>query len=55
MASVARFNSVRVLKREVQAADTVVLTVEGERENGTETAKLPMKKVGNEWKLSSGH
>jgi hypothetical protein len=33
---------------------TVVLTAEFEAENGTETAKLLVKKIRNEWKIS-GH
>jgi len=44
--------SVRVLNREVQADDTVVLTATFEDRTETHTAKLLVKKIGNEWKLS---
>ncbi len=44
--------AVRVLGREAQADDTVVLTAALEEENGTVTKKLLMKKVGTEWKFS---
>ena len=53
-AEVASLQAVRVLSREVQADDTVVLTAEFQEESNTHTAKLLMKKIGNEWKLS-GH
>jgi hypothetical protein len=48
----ARLKSIRVLNREVQADDAVVLTAQFEAENHTSTTKLLMKKIGNEWKLS---
>jgi hypothetical protein len=54
IAEVARLKSVRVLNREVQADDTVVVTAAFEEENGTQSNKLLMKKIGNEWKLA-GH
>ena len=55
MASVAYFNSVRVLNSEVQADDAVVLSVALEDGTDTHTVKMPMKKIGNEWKLSGDH
>jgi hypothetical protein len=54
IAEFASLKSIRVLDREVQADDTVVLTASFEDAKRTETGKLLMKKVGNEWKLS-GH
>jgi hypothetical protein len=51
MAEVARLKSVQVLDREVKSDDTVVLTAMFEHENGTDTGKLLMKKLGNDWKL----
>ena len=51
MAEVARLRSVRVLDREVKSDDTVVLTAEFEKENGTDRSKLLMKKIGDGWKL----
>ena len=48
----ARLKSIRVLNREVQADDTVVLTAQFEAENHTSTTKLLMKKIGNDWKIS---
>ncbi len=44
--------SVRVLNREVQADDTVVLTAAFEDRTQDHTAKLVMKKIDGEWKLS---
>ena len=44
--------SFRVVSREVQGEDTVVLTTASEEESGTVTKKALMKKVGNDWKLS---
>lgn len=52
LAESARLKSVRVLNREVQADDTVVLTAAFEDGTDTHTTKLLMKKIGNEWKLS---
>ncbi|MCX6926130.1 MAG: hypothetical protein NT154_23420, partial [Verrucomicrobia bacterium] len=54
-AEVAHLKSVRVLSREAQADDAVMLTVEIEDGTDTHAEKLLMKKVGNEWKLSGGH
>jgi hypothetical protein len=53
-AEVAKLKSVRVLDREVQADDTVVLTAAFEDDSHSGTNKLLMKKIGNDWKLS-GH
>jgi len=50
---VAGIKSVRVLHREVQADDTVVLTAAFAKETGNELRKLLMKKVGTEWKFSA--
>jgi hypothetical protein len=44
--------SVRVLNREVQSDDTVVLTAAMEDRTQTHTTKLLLKKVGNDWKVS---
>jgi hypothetical protein len=55
MEVVASLKSVRVLDREVQANDTVVFTAAFEDENGTQTNKARMTKIGNEWKFSGGH
>ena len=52
MDEVARLKSVRVLNREVQADDTIVLTAAFEEGTDTHTTKLLMKKIGNEWKIS---
>ena len=52
MDEVARLKSVRVVNREVQADDTVVLTAAFEEGTDTHTTKLLMKKIGNEWKIS---
>ena len=52
MDEVIGFKSVRILNREAQDDDTVVLTAEFELQSGTRTAKLAMKKAGNEWKIS---
>ena len=51
---VARLKSVRVLRRETPADDSVVRTAEFEEENSTNTTTLLMKKFGNDWRLS-GH
>jgi hypothetical protein len=52
MDQVSGLKSVRVLNREVQADDKVVVTASFEDRTETHTAKLLMKKSGNEWKLS---
>jgi hypothetical protein len=44
--------SVRILNREVQADDAVVLTAEFETRTETHTGKLLLKKIGNGWKLA---
>ena len=52
MDEVINFRSVRVLNRETQADDTAVLTVAIEDKAETETVKMLLKKVGNEWKIA---
>jgi hypothetical protein len=52
MDEVINFKSVRVLNRETQADDTAVLTVAIEDKAETETVKMLLKKVGNEWKIA---
>ena len=52
MDEVARLKSIRVVNREVQADDTVVLTAAFEDGSDTHTSKLLMKKIGNDWKIS---
>jgi hypothetical protein len=52
MDEVSAMKSVRVVNREVRGDDTVVITAEIEGRTGTETEKLVLKKIGNEWKLS---
>jgi hypothetical protein len=44
--------SVRILSHELHVDGTVVLTAAFEDRTETQTDKLVMKKVGNEWKLS---
>jgi hypothetical protein len=51
MDEVASLKSVRLLNREVQADDTVVLTAAFEDGTDTHTSKLLMKKIGNDWKI----
>jgi hypothetical protein len=53
MADTARYKSVHVLNREVQADDTVVFTTVFYDETGALPSKVLLKKIGNEWKLSS--
>ena len=48
----ASVKSLRVVSREVQDENTVVLTTASEEESGTVTKKALMKKVGDEWKLA---
>jgi hypothetical protein len=55
MADTGRLKSVRVVNREVEGDDTVVFMTAFEAENGTETNKMVIKKIGNEWKLSGDH
>ena len=52
MDEVNGMKSVRVIAREVQGDDTVVLTAEFEDRTESRTEKLVMKKIGNEWKVS---
>jgi hypothetical protein len=52
MDEVISLKSVRVLNREAQADDTVVLTTAFEGQTANRTEKLVMKKIGNDWKLS---
>lgn len=52
MDEVINFRSVRVINRETQTDDTAVLTVALENKTETETVKMLMKKVGNEWKIA---
>jgi len=52
MDEVINFKSVRVLNRETQGDDSAVLTVAIEDKRETQTVKMLMKKVGNEWKIS---
>ena len=53
MDDVSSLKSVRILNREVQGDDTVVLTAAFESRTDTQTGKLVMKRIGNEWKLSA--
>jgi len=52
MDEVMNLKSVRVLNREAQGDDEAVLTVALEDRAETQTVKMLMKKVGNEWKIS---
>jgi hypothetical protein len=52
MDHVIGLKSVRILNREVQGDDTVLLTAALEGISDTQTMKLLMKRVGSEWKLS---
>jgi hypothetical protein len=52
MDEVSNLKSVRVLDREVQGDDTVVLSAEFVDGTDSHTGKLVMKKIGNDWKLS---
>ena len=52
MDHVVGVKSIRLLSREVQSDDTVLFTAEIENRTDTQTGKLLMKRVGNEWKLS---
>ena len=51
--NIASLESVLVLKREVQADDAVMLTAAFDDRTNTHTVKLLMKKIGNDWKLST--
>jgi hypothetical protein len=48
----AGVKSFRVVSREVQSEDTVVLTTASEEASGTVTKRALLKKVGDEWKLA---
>jgi hypothetical protein len=48
----AGVKSLRVVSREVQDENTVVLTTASEEASGTVTKKALLKKVGDEWKLA---
>ena len=52
MDEVMALKSVRILNREVQGDDSVVLTAAFEAGTETQTNKLVVKKIGNEWKVS---
>jgi hypothetical protein len=52
MDEVSGMKSVRVVNRQVQSEDSMVLTLEIEGRTDTQTQKLMLKKLGNEWKLS---
>ena len=51
-AGIAGWKSLRVINSEVQDEDSVVVTTEIVDENGPQTKKALMKKVGGDWKLS---
>ncbi len=53
MDEVSRFKSIQVLNRDFQGSDTAVLTAVFEDRDQPHTAKLLLKKVGNEWKLAA--
>ena len=53
MDEVMGLKSVRILNREVQGDDTVVLTAAFESRTDVQTGKLVMKKIGNGWKISA--
>lgn len=54
MDDVIMIQSVRILNREPQGDDTMVLTaaIENKREPQPENIKMIMKRIGNDWKLS---
>jgi hypothetical protein len=52
MDEVMNMKSVRVLNREAQGDDTVVLTAEFAGRTENHTGKLVLKRIGNEWKIS---
>jgi hypothetical protein len=51
MDEVMSMKSVRVVNREMQTDDTAVVTFEIESRTGTDTQKLVLKKIENEWKI----
>lgn len=52
MDEVSNLKSVQVLNRDFQSDDTAVLTAVFEDGDQTNTTKLLLKKIGNEWKLA---
>lgn len=52
MDQVVNLKSVQVLNRELQNADTAMLTTAFEEGNQFHTNKVLVKRVGNEWKLA---
>jgi hypothetical protein len=52
MDEVINIKSVRVLNREVQAEDAIVLTAAFEERTGTNISRLLLKMIGGDWKLS---
>jgi hypothetical protein len=52
MDEVSNLKSVQVLSRDFQSGDTAVLTAAFEDGDHTNTTKLLLKKIGNEWKLA---
>jgi hypothetical protein len=52
MDEVMNLKSVRIINRETQDADTVVLTMEMEGRADTKADKLVMKRVGSDWKIA---
>jgi hypothetical protein len=53
VADTARYKSAHVLNKEVQADDTVVFTTIYYDETRAFPSRVHLKKIGNEWKLSS--
>ncbi len=53
MDHVIGLKSVRILNREVQSPDTIVLTAAFEGRPDMQTGKLVLKKIGDEWKLAA--
>jgi hypothetical protein len=52
MDEVSNLKSVQVINRDFQSDDTAVLTATFEDGDQTQTRKLILKKVGNEWKMA---
>jgi type II secretory pathway component PulJ len=52
MEEVNGIKSIRVLNREAQDNDTVIITAELEGPTDSQTQKLMLKKVGSEWKVA---
>jgi hypothetical protein len=51
-AEVANINSFQIVNREYPSSDEIVLTVSIQEAEKTDTAKLRMKRIGNEWKMA---